>query len=158
MIKSDMTISEYKNLIDAKLSEYFKADDMPQKGLFDSMRYSLNAGGKRIRPILMLEFCAISGGDIDKALPAACAIEMLLTALSTMTCRAWTMMIFAAESLQIMLFTVNVRRFLQVTRFRLRLLELYFEANYLPPREQTALAYLPMLSAQTVCAVGNIWT
>lgn len=79
MIKSDMTISEYKNLIDAKLSEYFKADDMPQKGLFDSMRYSLNAGGKRIRPILMLEFCAISGGDIDKALPAACAIEMLHT-------------------------------------------------------------------------------
>ena len=46
MIKSDMTISEYKNLIDAKLSEYFKADDMPQKGLFDSMRYSLNAGGE----------------------------------------------------------------------------------------------------------------
>ena len=43
------------------------------------MRYSLNAGGKRIRPILMLEFCAISGGDIDKALPAACAIEMLHT-------------------------------------------------------------------------------
>lgn len=74
-----MTLSEYKNLIDSKLSEYFKADDMPQKGLFDSMRYSLNAGGKRIRPILVLEFCRISGGDTEKALPAACAIEMLHT-------------------------------------------------------------------------------
>ena len=43
------------------------------------MRYSLNAGGKRIRPILVLEFCRITGGDCDKALPAACAIEMLHT-------------------------------------------------------------------------------
>ena len=74
-----MTLKEYKILIDAKLAEYFRADDMPQAGLFESMRYSLNAGGKRIRPILVLEFCRITGGDCDKALPAACAIEMLHT-------------------------------------------------------------------------------
>lgn len=74
-----MTLSEYKNLVDSKLSEYFNADTMPQKGLFDSMSYSLNAGGKRIRPILVLEFCRITGGDIEKALPVACAIEMLHT-------------------------------------------------------------------------------
>ena len=78
-IKADMTLKEYKILIDAKLAEYFRADDMPQAGLFESMRYSLNAGGKRIRPILVLEFCRIIGGDCDKALPAACAIEMLHT-------------------------------------------------------------------------------
>ena len=78
-IKADMTLKEYKILIDAKLAEYFRADDMPQAGLFESMRYSLNAGGKRIRPILVLEFCRITGGDCDKALPAACAIEMLHT-------------------------------------------------------------------------------
>ena len=78
-IKADMTLKEYKILIDANLAEYFRADDMPQAGLFESMRYSLNAGGKRIRPILVLEFCRITGGDCDKALPAACAIEMLHT-------------------------------------------------------------------------------
>ena len=74
-----MTLKEYKTLIDARLAGYFCADGMPQAGLFDAMRYSLNAGGKRIRPILVLEFCRITGGDCDKALPAACAIEMLHT-------------------------------------------------------------------------------
>ena len=74
-----MTLKEYKTLIDAKLAECFHADGMPQAGLFEAMRYSLNAGGKRIRPILVLEFCRITGGDCDKALPAACAIEMLHT-------------------------------------------------------------------------------
>ena len=74
-----MTLKEYKALIDTKLAEYFRADDMPQAGLFEAMRYSLNAGGKRIRPILVLEFCRITGGDCDKALPVACAIEMLHT-------------------------------------------------------------------------------
>lgn len=78
-IKTDMTLKEYKVLIDTKLAEYFRADDMPQAGLFEAMRYSLNAGGKRIRPILVLEFCRITGGDCDKALPVACAIEMLHT-------------------------------------------------------------------------------
>lgn len=78
-IKTDMTQKEYKTLIDAKLAEYFHADGMPQAGLFEAMRYSLNAGGKRIRPILVLEFCRITGGDCDKALPAACAVEMLHT-------------------------------------------------------------------------------
>lgn len=74
-----MTQKEYKTLIDARLAEYFCADGMPQAGLFEAMRYSLNAGGKRIRPILVLEFCRITGGDCDKALPAACAVEMLHT-------------------------------------------------------------------------------
>lgn len=74
-----MTLKEYKALIDTKLAECFRADDMPQAGLFEAMRYSLNAGGKRIRPILVLEFCKITGGDCDKSLPVACAIEMLHT-------------------------------------------------------------------------------
>lgn len=76
---NDMNAKEYKELIDSELEKYFVADDMPQKGLFDSMRYSLTAGGKRIRPILVLEFCRICGGDMQKALPVACAIEMLHT-------------------------------------------------------------------------------
>ena len=43
------------------------------------MRYSLLAGGKRIRPILVLEFCRICGGETEKALPFAAAIEMVHT-------------------------------------------------------------------------------
>jgi geranylgeranyl diphosphate synthase type II len=43
------------------------------------MRYSVNAGGKRIRPVLCLKFCEAVGGDLGKALDAACAIELLHT-------------------------------------------------------------------------------
>lgn len=43
------------------------------------MRYSLLAGGKRIRPILTLEFCRICGGDWQSAVPFACALEMVHT-------------------------------------------------------------------------------
>lgn len=75
-----MTVNEYKSMVDAALESYFKTEeDFPLKGLADAMRYSLLAGGKRIRPILVLEFCRIAGGDIQAALPVACAIEMLHT-------------------------------------------------------------------------------
>lgn len=74
-----MTANEYKNLVDSKLSEFFNPSGMSYDGLLESMHYSLTAGGKRIRPTLVLEFCRISGGDVEKALPAACAIEMLHT-------------------------------------------------------------------------------
>ena len=43
------------------------------------MNYSLSAGGKRIRPVLVLEFCNICGGDYKKAASAACAVEMIHT-------------------------------------------------------------------------------
>lgn len=76
---NDMTANEYKNLVDSKLSEFFNPSGMSYDGLIESMHYSLTAGGKRIRPALVLEFCRISGGDVEKALPVACAIEMLHT-------------------------------------------------------------------------------
>lgn len=74
-----MNMTEYKALIDAELAGHFAPAGLPYDGLLESMRYSLTAGGKRIRPILVLEFCRISGGDVQKALPVACAIEMLHT-------------------------------------------------------------------------------
>lgn len=51
----------------------------PYEQLFTSMRYSLLAGGKRIRPILTLEFARLSGLDWRKALPVACALELVHT-------------------------------------------------------------------------------
>lgn len=72
-----MNAKEYKELVDSELTKFFRNKNMPFDGLLESMDYSLTAGGKRIRAILVLEFCRMCGGDIYKALPAACAIEML---------------------------------------------------------------------------------
>lgn len=50
----------------------------PEK-IYESMRYSLLAGGKRLRPILCLASCEMMGGTIEMAMPAACAVEMIHT-------------------------------------------------------------------------------
>lgn len=75
-----MNEKEYKALIETALEKMLNdADTMPQAGLAEAMRYSLLAGGKRIRPMLVLEFCRVAGGNIESAIPVACAIEMLHT-------------------------------------------------------------------------------
>ena len=55
------------------------AADARYRKLVESMRYSLTAGGKRLRPILTMEFCRMCGGDAEAALGAACGVEMLHT-------------------------------------------------------------------------------
>lgn len=72
-----MTQQTYKKKIDEALETYFHAEAFPFAGLAESMRYSLLAGGKRTRGMLVLEFCRICGGDVEAAMPVACAIEML---------------------------------------------------------------------------------
>ncbi|KAE8727140.1 Geranylgeranyl pyrophosphate synthase [Hibiscus syriacus] len=47
--------------------------------IYEAMRYSLLAGGKRVRPMLCLAACELVGGQESKALPAACAVEMIHT-------------------------------------------------------------------------------
>lgn len=71
-------LESYRRKVEEYLHTLFTAD-APQKQLFDAMRYSLLAGGKRIRPILVLEFCRVCDGDMEKALPFAAAIEMVHT-------------------------------------------------------------------------------
>lgn len=63
-----------------KISEYLSTL-IPEgySGLTDSMRYSLLAGGKRIRPVLVLEFARMCGADENAVLPIAAAIEMIHT-------------------------------------------------------------------------------
>lgn len=51
----------------------------PQKKLFSAMRYSLLAGGKRLRPVFTFEFCRLCCGDWQKAAPLAAAVEMIHT-------------------------------------------------------------------------------
>lgn len=66
-------------LIEAALAEYMRTDDIPQKRVFDAMSYSLMAGGKRLRPVIMLYACEMCGGDAEDVLPFACAMEMIHT-------------------------------------------------------------------------------
>lgn len=53
--------------------------DGPQGELLEAMRYSLLAGGKRVRPVLALKFCQVLCGDMEPALDYACGVEMLHT-------------------------------------------------------------------------------
>ncbi|MFE1743951.1 geranylgeranyl diphosphate synthase CrtE [Coleofasciculus sp. H7-2] len=50
----------------------------PEK-IYEAMRYSLLAGGKRLRPILCLASCELAGGTLEMAMPTACALEMVHT-------------------------------------------------------------------------------
>ena len=53
--------------------------DSPSAPVAEAMRYSLLAGGKRVRPMLTLAFCALCGEDWHSALPFACGVEMVHT-------------------------------------------------------------------------------
>ena len=73
-------VDQYIKEIESFLKNYyFQFSGQPQKVLFDSMSYSLLAGGKRLRPIFVYEFCAMCGGDWSKATPFAAAVEMIHT-------------------------------------------------------------------------------
>ena len=65
--------------IDAALKKYLTVKDNPQSIIYEAMNYSVFAGGKRLRPVLMTETCRMCGGAIDEALPFACAMEMIHT-------------------------------------------------------------------------------
>lgn len=72
-------ITEFSELINKDLFEYFDTYLEQYKIIFDSMRYSVENGGKRVRPLLTLLFCDACGGDVKKALPVAEAVEYIHT-------------------------------------------------------------------------------
>lgn len=65
-------------LVEGELAGCFLGDG-PNRGLLDAMRYSLLAGGKRVRPVLALKFCQAMCGKMEPALDYACAVEILHT-------------------------------------------------------------------------------
>jgi len=79
-----MSYKERYHLYCEKIDQ-FLADNLSdvncdgQEKMAEAMRYSALAGGKRIRPILVMEFCRVSGGDPLESLPFAAAIEMIHT-------------------------------------------------------------------------------
>ncbi len=79
-MSSDSRFQEYREYIEKYLADYCaRFEDLPQKVLFDAMKYSLLAGGKRLRPIFVFEFCRLCGGEWKQAAPFAGAIEMIHT-------------------------------------------------------------------------------
>lgn len=72
-------LNENAKKIDAALKEYVGKKDNPQSIIYDAMEYSLFAGGKRLRPTLMLETARMCGGDEQDIIPFACAMEMIHT-------------------------------------------------------------------------------
>ena len=70
-------VEEQANLISKRL-EKILSTNMPSTVL-DAMKYSVSNGGKRIRPILAIEFAKASSGDVDSALDFGCAVEMIHT-------------------------------------------------------------------------------
>lgn len=65
--------------VDAALDRFLPRETVLPHSLHKAMRYSVFAGGKRVRPILMLAACQAVGGDTERAEPAACAMEMIHT-------------------------------------------------------------------------------
>ncbi|NEQ40468.1 MAG: polyprenyl synthetase family protein [Okeania sp. SIO3I5] len=70
-------LAERKALVEKALNNSISVV-YPEK-IYEAMRYSLLAGGKRLRPILCLATCELAGGNIEMAMPTACALEMIHT-------------------------------------------------------------------------------
>ena len=67
----------YQALIEQALPEYLPATDTPWATTARAMAYACEGGGKRLRPVLMMVFADLCGGDAKSVLPFACALEMI---------------------------------------------------------------------------------
>ncbi len=80
MLNFDQQNHDYLHAIETYLDQNcFVYRNEPQQELFDAMRYSLLAGGKRLRPIFVLDFCRMCGGNWTESLSFAAALEMVHT-------------------------------------------------------------------------------
>lgn len=77
MIDFKQELKRYQQLINAELEKNIRKEECPEKILNESMAYSLMAGGKRLRPILVVATYQIFKNDIQKVIPYAVAIEMV---------------------------------------------------------------------------------
>jgi len=77
-MKNDF-IAEYAKITEDALKKYMPDGDAVQKKLYDAMNYSIFAGGKRLRPMIMMMTAKMLGKTVDTVLPFACAMEMIHT-------------------------------------------------------------------------------
>ena len=78
-MNAEETLARYASQIEEALVEALPSDPDTPPDLLEAMRYSLMAGGKRLRPILVLLAAEACGADPRDAMPAACAVEMVHT-------------------------------------------------------------------------------
>ena len=110
--KLELHTKEVQNII----YTYAPAEEGFQKTIFTAMNYSFQAGGKRLRPLLMQETYRLFGGTGKVVEPFMAAIEMIHT-YSLMICRHWIMMNTAEEERLHMWYLVRQWRSLLVMRF-----------------------------------------
>ena len=76
---SEMIIKNHIEIIENNIMSFVPATQAEYSVIEEAMKYSLESGGKRVRPVLTLEFCRVLGGDVEKALPLAVAVEFIHT-------------------------------------------------------------------------------
>ena len=71
--------ADYQAMVEAALPRQLASLGAIPEPLYRAMEYSLEAGGKRLRPVLLLAACEMAGGSVETAMPFACALEMIHT-------------------------------------------------------------------------------
>lgn len=72
-------MQKYIDLAECALQKYMQVEENPQKRIYEAEKYSLMAGGKRLRPVIMMMTAKMCGIEPEKVLPFAAAIEMIHT-------------------------------------------------------------------------------
>lgn len=78
-MENNYSLEKYVEIINSAFQKYVYPVKDGQDYVVDAMNYSVTNGGKRIRPVLVLEFCRVCGGNVEDALALACAVEMIHT-------------------------------------------------------------------------------
>jgi geranylgeranyl diphosphate synthase type II len=78
-VSLESCLAEWRRTIDAALDETLQPSDGTPPRLLEAMRYAVFSGGKRVRPVLALAACEAAGAPSAKAVPFACALEMIHT-------------------------------------------------------------------------------
>ena len=76
---SMIKLNVYSEMINEELKKFAAEKPALRENICEAMDYSLTAGGKRLRPILMLEFCRMCGGNASGLMKTACSIELIHT-------------------------------------------------------------------------------
>lgn len=72
-------MQKYIDLVEGALAQYVEKSELPHKKIYEAMEYSLMAGGKRLRPVIMMMTAEMMGRDAKYVLPFAAALEMIHT-------------------------------------------------------------------------------
>ena len=72
-------LADRRQRVDEALAATLRADDAEPTSVHRAMRYSVMAGGKRVRPILVIAGAEAVGGAAEAVMPAACALELIHT-------------------------------------------------------------------------------